>query len=224
MDQSTRSFRIRLARTLALLGVLLVATASIARGAQPQVVLLTATGTVDGVLATYLEEGIAQAVADGAAAVVVELNTPGGSLDATQRITAAFLEADVPVIVWVAPAGGRAASAGTFITLAANLSYMAPGTNIGAASPVSGSGEDIPGTLGDKVRNDAIANVTAIAEHRGRPVEWAVSTVAEAAELPGQRRGRRGRGGRPRRHHRRGPRPGRRHGGHGQRRRRRRSS
>jgi membrane-bound serine protease (ClpP class) len=184
MDHSSRSLRIRLARTLALLGVLLVATASIARGAQPQVVLLTATGTVDGVLATYLEEGIQGAVTDGAAAVVVELNTPGGSLDATQRITAAFLEAGVPVIVWVAPAGGRAASAGTFITLAANLAYMAPGTNIGAASPVSGNGEDIPGTLGDKVRNDAVANVTAIAEHRGRPVEWAVSTVTEAQSYP----------------------------------------
>ena len=166
MDHSTRSLRIRLARTLALLGVLLVAAASVARGAQPQVVLLTATGTVDAVLATYLEEGIEQAVTDGAAAVVVELNTPGGSLDATQRITAAFLEADVPVIVWVAPAGGRAASAGTFITLAANLAYMAPGTNIGAASPVSSTGGDIEGTLGDKVRNDAVANVTAIASLR----------------------------------------------------------
>jgi membrane-bound serine protease (ClpP class) len=169
---------------LALLGVLLVVAAGVVRGAQPSVVVLTATGTVDGVLATYLEEGIAKAASQGAAAVVVELNTPGGSLDATQRITSAFLEADVPVIVWVAPAGARAASAGTFITLAANLSYMAPGTNIGAASPVSSTGEDIPGTLGDKVRNDAIANVTAIAEVRGRPVDWAVSTVAEAKSYP----------------------------------------
>ena len=188
MDHSTRSLRIRLARTLALLGVLLVAAVSIARGAQPQVVLLTATGTVDGVLATYLEEGIDQAVSDGATSVVVELNTPGGSLEATQRITAAFLESDVPVIVWVAPAGGRAASAGTFITLAANLAYMAPGTNIGAASPVSSTGGDIEGTLGDKVRNDAVANVTAIAEVRGRPVEWAVSTVTEAQSYPRARR------------------------------------
>ena len=84
------------------------------------------------------------------------------------------------MIVWVAPAGGRAASAGTFITLAANLAYMAPGTNIGAASPVCGDGSDIPGTLGDKVRNDAIKNISAIAEARGRPVDWAVSTVDEA--------------------------------------------
>jgi membrane-bound serine protease (ClpP class) len=82
--------------------------------------------------------------------------------------------------VWVAPAGARAASAGTFITLAANLSYMAPGTNIGAASPVGGQGEDIGGTLGEKVRNDAVAKITAIAEARGRPVEWAVATVESA--------------------------------------------
>jgi membrane-bound serine protease (ClpP class) len=113
--------------------------------------------------------------------VVVELDTPGGSFDAMKQISTAFLEARVPVIVWVAPAGGRAASAGTFITLAANLSYMAPGTNIGAASPVDASGQDITGTEGLKVRNDAIAKITSIAETRGRPVAWAVSTVESAA-------------------------------------------
>ena len=86
----------------------------------------------------------------------------------------------MPVIVWITPSGGRAASAGTFITMAANLAYMAPGTNIGAASPVDSNGQDIPGTLGEKVKNDAIANMTAIAEARGRPVPWAVSTVSEA--------------------------------------------
>jgi membrane-bound serine protease (ClpP class) len=171
-----------LSRALVLLGLLLLAAP--VRAATPQVVLLPATGVVDSVLAGYLEEGIAQAAADGAAAVVIELNTPGGSLDATQRITSSLLEAPVPVIVWVAPAGGRAASAGTFITLAANLAYMAPGTNIGAASPVGSGGEDIAGTLGDKVRNDTIANVTSIAETRGRPVDWAVQAVTEARSSP----------------------------------------
>ena len=178
------SARLRAARVLLVLGALFVAVAGITRGAQPQVVLLTATGVVDNVLAGYLEEGVTRAAADGAAAVVVKLNTPGGSLDATQRITTAFLEADVPVIVWVAPSGGRAASAGTFITLAANLSYMAAGTNIGAATPVSSSGGDIPGDLGNKVRNDAIANITAISEARGRPVDWAVAAVDEAKSYP----------------------------------------
>ncbi len=142
--------------------------------------VLPATGVVDNVLAGYLEDGIARAAADGAPAVVIRLNTPGGSLDATQRIVSALLESPVPTIVWVAPAGGRAASAGTFITLAANLAFMAPGTNIGAASPVGGQGEDITGTLGLKVKNDAIANIRSIAETRGRNVDWAVSTVDRA--------------------------------------------
>ena len=162
----------------------LLGLAGPALASSDSVVVLPATGIVDNVLAGYLAEGIKAAEADGAAAVVVRLNTPGGSLDATQRIVSSFLGAKVPVIVWVAPAGGRAASAGTFITLAANLSFMAPGTNIGAASPVGGQGQDIPGTLGEKVRNDAIANITAIAEHRGRPVDWAVATVAEAKSSP----------------------------------------
>ncbi|MHB8891268.1 MAG: NfeD family protein [Candidatus Limnocylindrales bacterium] len=183
MTDRTRTLR-RLILTLTLLGLALASASGLARAAGPAVVVLTADGIVDSVLASYLEEGVAGAARDGAAAVVVRLNTPGGSLAATETIRIAFLEARVPVIVWVAPAGGRAASAGTFITLAANLAYMAPGTNIGAASPVDSSGADIPGTLGEKIRNDAIAGITATAEARGRPVAWAVSTVAEARSYP----------------------------------------
>ena len=92
-------------------------------------------------MAGYLHDGIANAAAqDGAPAVVIELDTPGGSLDAMRDIVQAELEAPVPVIVWVGPSGARAASAGTFITLAAHLAAMAPGTNIGAASPVDSNG------------------------------------------------------------------------------------
>jgi membrane-bound serine protease (ClpP class) len=160
-----------------------ISPARAADGAREAWVLPT-TGVVDGVMAGYLSDGVAKAVREGADVVVVKLNTPGGSLEATQKITSAFLEAPLPVIVWVAPAGGRAASAGTFITLSANLAWMAPGTNIGAASPIASSGEDIGGTLGEKVKNDAIANITAIAQARGRPVAWAVSTVAEAKSYP----------------------------------------
>jgi len=165
-----------------LLGVLSLAAPAMA--SSHRVVVLPATGIVDNVLAGYLADGVAAAEAEGAAAVVIRLNTPGGSLDATQRIVSTMLGAEVPVIVWVAPAGGRAASAGTFITLAAHLAYMAPGTNIGAASPVGGQGEDIGGTLGEKVLNDAIANITSIAEARGRPVDWAIATVQEAKSSP----------------------------------------
>ncbi len=186
MPSRPRSHPSLLARRLALIGALFAGLVGMSgamadvRAANGDVVVLTADGTVDNVMAGYLADGVSNAAAAGAPAVVVRLNTPGGSLDATQRITSAFLEAHVPVIVWVTPSGGRAASAGTFITMAANLAYMAPGTNIGAASPVDSNGQDIPGTLGEKVKNDAIANMTAIAEARGRPVPWAVSTVSEA--------------------------------------------
>lgn len=161
-----------------ILGVLAGRTAGADTGAP--VYLLPATGIVDGVMAGYLADGIARAEADGSPAVVVKLDTPGGSLSATEEIYSTLLEARVPPVVWVAPAGAKAASAGTFITLAGAAAYMAPGTNIGAASPVGSGGEDIEGTLGDKVRNDAIAAISSIAETRGRPVDWAVSTVAEA--------------------------------------------
>ena len=153
-------------------------------GTGPTVVVLPATGVVDSVLAGYIAEGIAQADRDGAAAAVIQLNTPGGSLDATQRIVTSILDAPLPTIVWVAPAGARAASAGTFITLAGNVALMAPGTNIGAATPVGGQGEDIEGALGDKVRNDAIANIRSIAETRGRNVDWAEETVRDARSSP----------------------------------------
>lgn len=164
--------------------LLLIGLAAPTLAAGPRVVILPATGIVDSVLAGYLADGISGAEASGAAAVVVRLDTPGGSLDATRSIVSTFLGAKIPVIVWVAPAGGRAASAGTFITLAANLSFMAPGTNIGAASPVDSSGQDIGGTLGLKIRNDAIASITAIAVARGRPVDWAVATVSDARSSP----------------------------------------
>jgi membrane-bound serine protease (ClpP class) len=163
-----------------LLGVVGILTGGPARAAGGMVIVLPATGVVDNVLAGYLQEGIALADRDGASAVVIRLNTPGGSLDATQRIVSSLLDAPLPTIVWVAPSGARAASAGTFITLAGHVAVMASGTNIGAASPISGSGEDIEGTLGKKVLNDAIANIRSIAEVRGRNVDWAEETVRDA--------------------------------------------
>jgi membrane-bound serine protease (ClpP class) len=151
-----------------------------ARAAEPSVVVLPVTGVVDQVMAGYIGEGIRRATNEGAAAVVIRLDTPGGSLESTREIVKSLLEAPVPVIVWVAPAGSRAASAGTFVTLAAHVAVMAPGTNIGAATPVGGQGEDIEGALGQKVMNDAIATISAVARERGRNVDWAVSTVKDA--------------------------------------------
>jgi membrane-bound serine protease (ClpP class) len=164
-----------------LLLVLLVLIAGAARAQEPgRVIVLPLTGVVDQVVANHVRDGIVRAENEGAAAVVIRLDTPGGSLDATRTIFESMLDASVPVIVWVGPAGARAASAGTFITLAANVAAMAPGTNIGAATPVGSGGEDIEGAMGKKVLNDTVASITAIAEARGRPVAWAVSTVREA--------------------------------------------
>jgi membrane-bound serine protease (ClpP class) len=170
-----------LLRLLPLLAGWLLLFAGAVRGAEPgSVVVLPTKGIVDQVMAGYLKEGIADAAADGAAAVVIKLDTPGGSLDSMREIFQAELGAALPVIVWVAPSGARAASAGTFITLAAHIAAMASGTNIGAASPVGAQGEDITGTEGQKVMNDAVATMTAIATQQGRPVDWAVGTVTDA--------------------------------------------
>jgi membrane-bound serine protease (ClpP class) len=166
------------------LGVFVLAAGGASGAGEREVIVLPTTGIVDQGMAHYLAESIARAEHDGAAAVVIKLNTPGGFLTSTNDIVGTLLEAKVPTIVWVAPAGGFAASAGTFITLAANVAVMAPGTSIGAASPVGGQGEDITGTLGDKVKNDAIAKITAIAEARHRNVDWAISTVRDAKSSP----------------------------------------
>ncbi len=164
-----------------LIGLVLMLAGSPARAADGRsVAVLPATGVVDAVLATYLEEGIAKADRDGANAVVIRLHTPGGELGQTRRIVTALLQAPIPTIVWVAPSGSHAASAGTFITLAAHVAVMAPGTNIGAASPVTGSGEDIPETMNRKVVEDTSALMRSIAVERGRNAEWAVSTITDA--------------------------------------------
>jgi membrane-bound serine protease (ClpP class) len=169
----------RLSIALMALGGLLM-FASAARGAGPEVIVLPTTGVVDEGMAKYLADNIGLASERGAAAVVIKLNTPGGSIASMQDITATILESPVPVIVWVAPAGGMAASAGTFITLSGNLAVMAPATIIGAASPVSGNGEDIPETERKKIF-EAVSNMAqSLAERRGRPVAWAVSTVMDA--------------------------------------------
>jgi membrane-bound serine protease (ClpP class) len=145
----------------------------------PTVTVLTATGVVDTVMAGYIAEGVQGAARDGSAAVIIRLDTPGGSLLATSSIVSTLLEAPVPTIVWVAPSGGRAASAGTFITLASHIAVMAPGTNIGAASPVA-AGANLEGDERNKAFNDAIANIRSIAETRHRNTDWAVKTVEEA--------------------------------------------
>lgn len=133
--------------------------------------------------ADYLMRAHADAVKANAAAFLVLLDTPGGELQATRDITTTLLNSSIPVIVFVYPSGARAGSAGVFITVSANIAAMAPGTNIGAATPVSGSGEEIPQDLKRKVMNDTIAYAKTIAKQRGRNVDWVVKAVTEAASI-----------------------------------------
>lgn len=142
-------------------------------------------GVVNPGSADYLRSATEAAAAAGCGAVLVTLDTPGGLLDATRTIVKSFLDAPVPVIVFVGPPGARAGSAGVFITLSAHVAAMAPGTNIGAAHPVMGAGgqdpEDAGGEeLGKKIENDTAALARSIAQQRHRNVAWAEAAVRES--------------------------------------------
>lgn len=153
---------------------------------RPRVYVMTTTGIVDHVMAGYLHDGFERAANEGFAAVIIELDTPGGELGATDAIVQSILDAPLPVITWVAPVGARAASAGTFITIAGHVAVMAPGTRIGAAAAISGDGTDLPDTLGDKVREDSLAMLRAIKELRPqRNTDWAFTTVIDAKAYAG---------------------------------------
>src|SRR5205814_10660846 len=135
-----------------------------------EVLLLVVDGTINPATADYLRDGIAAGVERGAAAVVVQLDTPGGLLESTKVIVKELLGAPLPVLVYVAPSGAGAASAGVFVTMAANIAAMAPGTNIGAAHPVDAGGENIGGDMREKVENFAASLGRTIAQQRGRNV------------------------------------------------------
>lgn len=173
-----RKGRLALASALLLLGVVGACAPSIDE--REAVHVLTADGTVDPVMAGYIDRGIDEAERTDARAVVIRLDTPGGLVTSMEKIVKRISASEVPVIVYVWPAGGHAASAGTFITLAGHVAAMAPSTRIGAASPVASGGEDLDETLKDKATNDLVALIRGIAEERGRNAEWAEQAVREA--------------------------------------------
>jgi membrane-bound serine protease (ClpP class) len=132
------------------------------------------------IAAQLMLETLAYADEAGAAVLVVELNTPGGLLESTREIFKAMLAARTPVVVFVGPSGARAASAGFFLLMAADVAAMAPGTNTGAAHPVAGQGKDIEGDLGAKVEQDAAATIRSLAAQHGRNVELAEAAVVDS--------------------------------------------
>ena len=140
-------------------------------------------GIVNPVMAEFIMKGIENAAKEKAETVVIQLDTPGG-LDLSMRdIVKAMLSSDVPVVVYVAPSGSRAASAGVFITYAAHIAAMAPGTNIGSAHPVAMGGEKMDETMMKKVENDAVAYIKGIATKRKRNADWAEKAVRKSVNI-----------------------------------------
>lgn len=172
-----------------LLSALLALLGPAAAGAA-HINVVTIDGSINPASSDYLQQAIARSEEDGAEAVLLELDTPGGLLQATKDIVQAMLNAKVPVIVYVSPQGAWAASAGTFITLAGHVAAMAPGTSIGAASPVSATGggerdenNERTDVSQQKAEQFTAAFIESIAKERDRNVEWAIRAVREAEAI-----------------------------------------
>ncbi len=141
-----------------------------------KVISMKLDGTINPAMADYIHNGIEKAEKENAECLIIELNTPGGLLQSTRDIVGYILSSEVPVVVYVSPGGSQAGSAGVFITLAAHIAAMAPGTNIGAAHPVSMQSA-MDSVMTEKVTNDAAAFIRSIAEKRDRNIRWAENAV-----------------------------------------------
>ncbi|MCK5832167.1 nodulation protein NfeD [bacterium] len=163
--------------------LLLVSTFAVAES----VPLITIDGAINPVSAKFILRNLEQAQEEGASCFIILLDTPGGLMTSTEDLTRAIMSSDVPVVVYVYPRGGRAASAGVFISYSSHIVAMTPGTRIGAAHPVSmmGSGgkSDSTETMMEKVANDAVANVRAMALERGRNPDWPEKAVRKSESI-----------------------------------------
>ena len=161
-------------------------TTALVRGSETGVLVIEIEGTIEPLTVDHLARGLDEARQNGSSLVVIRLDTPGGLLESTREIVELMLESHVPIAVYVAPAGARAASAGTFVAAAANFAVMAPGTSIGAASPVASGGADLPDTLSRKVSESTQAFIRSIAQVRGRNAEALEATVSKATAYSAQ--------------------------------------
>lgn len=181
-DRSRRSGALRRAiSTLALGSAIVVSAAPDADAGH--VARIVINGTINPAVADFIGESIDQAHEAGASALIISLDTPGGLLSSTKTIVKDILAAPLPVIVYVAPSGAGAGSAGVFITLAGHVAAMASGTNIGAAHPVAGGGQDIGGDMREKLENFTASFSETIAQKRGRNTEWAAQAVRESVSI-----------------------------------------
>ncbi|MBI4728154.1 MAG: nodulation protein NfeD [Acidobacteria bacterium] len=157
-----------------------VSSTGVATAAGARVLLVRIEGVVDPLVARYVERAVGEAGRAGDAALLVQIDTPGGLDSSMRAIIRAILGSPVPVVCWVGPSGARAASAGAFILVGCPVAAMAPGTNVGAAHPVGFSGE----VLGEKITNDAAAYIRSLAERWGRNADWAERAVRESVSIP----------------------------------------
>lgn len=149
----------------------------------PHVDLIHIDGSINPAVDDFLRESIGRARTNGARALIIQMDTPGGLLTSTRTIVKDLLGAPVPVMVYVAPGGAGAGSAGVFITMAAHIAAMAPGTNIGAAHPVAGGGQEVKGVMGEKIENFTASFAESIAQKRGRNTEWAIQAVRKSVAI-----------------------------------------
>jgi membrane-bound serine protease (ClpP class) len=168
---------------LALAAALLSRHAAAAAQGAPTVVVAHLDGVVNPMAAQYVHRAITAAVEQSAALFVLTIDTPGGLDSSMRQMVQDLLNSPVPSVAYVAPSGARAGSAGVFVAEAANVLAMAPGTNIGAAHPIQGGGEDIPGDLRLKITNDAAAYIASIAKQRGRNDAWVQDAVRQSVSL-----------------------------------------
>lgn len=148
-----------------------------------EAVIIDLVGPISPGSAAFLERGIEEARKRGAHLVIIRLDTPGGLGSSMRTMVKAILNSSVPVVVYVAPKGAGAASAGVMVTVAAHVAAMAPGTNIGAASPVTAGGGEIQGTMSTKVMNDMASYGRGIAKDTGRNAEWVEKAIREAVSI-----------------------------------------
>jgi len=151
-----------------------------------EIYIIKVSDAISPGISDFVKKGIEKASDDEASCTIIQLDTPGGLVESMREIVKAIYASKVPVVVYVSPAGARAASAGVMITMAADIAAMAPGTNIGAAHPVGMGGKEIGKSMSEKITNDMVAYAKSIAKKRGKNEEWAEKAVRESVSVTGE--------------------------------------
>lgn len=163
--------------------LVLLAGTNIVFAEQSEVYIIQVADAISPGTADFIKSGLKTAEENGAACVIIELDTPGGLAESMRLIVQNILGSRVPVVVFVYPGGARAASAGVMVTMAADVAAMAPGTNIGAAHPVGAGGQEINEAMSEKIINDMVAQAKSVAEKRNRNAKWVEDAIRESVSV-----------------------------------------